>query len=420
MLIGVVVVGVIAFFAIRAAMRAAYRRKVEALGWSVNWDDDPTPAYGLDHPPFGVGTDRKVTRCIAGTASGVEFPALEFRAFDYHASEGAPDGYVVRMQLPWNLPALQIARDENALRIAGPRVSDARFQVATEDADFAAAALGALGSASDLLTSDETLLAIDHASLLLFGQPTEPSELKAVVDRLAQVAQALAASDLGRFVGSELPSEMGVSGAPGWVYRRSDDSALDLVQHTGAGSNHAAKDVLLGPGVVQVVRLTHTWDTTRTETTTNSDGSTSSRTVTDHHSEDLLEYQPQFHFPELKVNAGWFGNKRKFESIDFNDRFTVRMPDPKLASDTFHPRMMRWFLETNPPPMQVRGDGVVELEVDPDSVPQILAGRQFVLDFFGRVPDFVWHNIGQWPRPVPAVDQIESASDPAEVGLRTP
>ena len=47
-----------------------------------------------------------------------------------------------------------------------------------------------------------------------------------------------------------------------------------------------------------------------------------------------------FSLPLLSVGGGWGGKKVRFESEDFNDRFTVRTDTPKFAYDVIHPRTM--------------------------------------------------------------------------------
>lgn len=49
-------------------------------------------------------------------------------------------------------------------------------------------------------------------------------------------------------------------------------------------------------------------------------------------------------------------------------------------------------------------EGRILIGGDNDWWPQnIEAVLSFLVGFFGRVPDFVWQNLGAWPRPVPEV-----------------
>jgi hypothetical protein len=58
--------------------------------------------------------------------------------------------------------------------------------------------------------------------------------------------------------------------------------------------------------------------------------------VTENHSEIISAVKIPFSFPLLSVGGGWGGKKVRFESEEFNDRYTVRTDNPKLASDVIH------------------------------------------------------------------------------------
>jgi len=63
-----------------------------------------------------------------------------------------------------------------------------------------------------------------------------------------------------------------------------------------------------------------------------------------------------FSFPLISVGGGWGGKKIRFESEEFNDRFTVRTNDPKFASNVIHPRTMEFLTAVEPPGFRVEGD----------------------------------------------------------------
>ena len=86
----------------------------------------------------------------------------------------------------------------------------------------------------------------------------------------------------------------------------------------------------------------HRWKTQRTETYTDSEGHSQTRTVTENHSEIVTAVRMPFSFPLISVGGGWGGKKVRFESEEFNERFTVRTDDPKFASDVIHPRTMEF------------------------------------------------------------------------------
>jgi len=97
----------------------------------------------------------------------------------------------------------------------------------------------------------------------------------------------------------------------------------------------------------------HSWKTQRTETFTDSEGRTQTRTVTENHSENLIAIMMPFSFPVISVDGGGGGKKVRFESEDFNDRFTVRTDDPKVASDVIHPRTMEFLMAMQPPGFRI-------------------------------------------------------------------
>lgn len=76
----------------------------------------------------------------------------------------------------------------------------------------------------------------------------------------------------------------------------------------------------------------------RTETYTDSEGRTRTHTVTDNHSEILTAITMPFSFPLISVGGGWGGKKIRFESEEFNDRFTVRTDDAKNLMSSIHAR----------------------------------------------------------------------------------
>jgi hypothetical protein len=54
----------------------------------------------------------------------------------------------------------------------------------------------------------------------------------------------------------------------------------------------------------------------------------------------LVAIMMPFSFPLMSVGCGWDVKRVRFESEEFNDRYTVRTDDPKFASDVIHPRTM--------------------------------------------------------------------------------
>ena len=83
------------------------------------------------------------------------------------------------------------------------------------------------------------------------------------------------------------PSELSLYQRPDWVYRPADDQFLGEVVINGGGYGHEARDVVLGTVQgIRMIALTHNWKTDRTETSTDSNGNTTTRTVTKHQAPD--------------------------------------------------------------------------------------------------------------------------------------
>ncbi|CAI9399598.1 hypothetical protein [Aestuariimicrobium sp. T2.26MG-19.2B] len=408
--LGLVVAGLIVW----GVLRARYVKSLRDKGWRFVTSPDVSIVHGLNVAPFGLGFNRRVDDQIIGrTSSG-----MPFQAFKYSASGvSAGDGYVVTMPLPRSLPEFHtfpVTVNRSGIR-ATEFSQDSGLRQIGHDAAWVRVAARALDPALRQLSTVTTpQLVVDHASLVGLGAPRQADQLQAYVEAMALGARELSAEGLARFQTEAPPPELSFYQHPAWIYRPRDDAALQSVAHTSGGSNHQAKDVMIATdGPIAIVALTHHWTTTRTVTESDGNGGTRTRTVTDHHSENLREFHPSFPFGEFKVNAGWFGNKREFESVDFNERFTVRAPDARFAHDIFHPRMMEWMLKVNPPPFE-GADGRLTITCE-HTVESMETARLFLLAFFGRVPRYVWQNLGLAVPPVPLVGSVEQQTHPTEV-----
>jgi Protein of unknown function (DUF3137) len=137
---------------------------------------------------------------------------------------------------------------------------------------------------------------------------------------------------------------------PDWQLIDGDDALVPKYEGTRAGFGHTTEKVIRGSnGGLPIEAFIHRWKTQRTETYTDPDGRTRTRTVTENHSEILTAIMMPFSFPLISVGGGWGGKKVRFESEEFDDRFTVRSDDPKFASDLIHPRTMEFLLAMQPP-----------------------------------------------------------------------
>jgi hypothetical protein len=136
----------------------------------------------------------------------------------------------------------------------------------------------------------------------------------------------------------------------------------------------------------------HRWQTQRTETYTDSEGRSRTRTVTENHSEIISAVKMPFSFPLLSVGGGWGGKKVKFESEEFNERFPVRTDNPKFASDVIHPRTMEFLMTVQPPDFRIKDD-LMRFSVDKHDTQLIGFCADFAHKFFSRVPSFVWKDL---------------------------
>jgi hypothetical protein len=390
--VAVLVVGLIAFLIIR---RQRYVRALRGRGWT--FESRPSLDSVLDHhaPPFGLGFVRKVDEAISGqTASGVPF-----RVFEYTSSEGGPkfDDRVASMQLPLPLPDLFVSTDHARSAVELPQVEvDPRFQVRAADAGYAGTALSA--SVLDAIAAfgqagHKVDLSIDGQQLVAVATPKDPEQLQGYLEKLGAVAQAFNPGALAPYRATPPTPGFGFYGHPDWQLIGRDDTLIAKYDLTTAGFGHTTEKVIRGSNDgLPIEAFIHRWKTQRTETYTDSNGRTRTRTVTENHSEVVTAIMMPFTFPMLSVGGGWGGKKVRFESEEFNDRFTVRTENPKFASDVIHPRTMEFLMAAQPPGFRIAGNGM-RFSVDKHDTELIGFCADFAHEFFGRVPSFVWKNL---------------------------
>ena len=390
--IAVLVLGLIAFLIIR---RQRYVRALRGRGWT--FESRPSLESVLDHhaPPFGLGFVRKVDEAISGQTAG----GVAFRVFEYESSEGGAkfDDRVASMQLPLPLPDLFLSTDQARGGVELPPIEvDPRFQVHASDSGYAQAALS--GPVLDAITAfgsagNKVDLSIDGHQLVAVGAPKDPERLQTYLEQLGAVAQALDPTTLKPYQTMPLPAGFGFYGHPDWQLIGRDDALIAKYDLTTAGFGHTTEKVIRGNNDgLPIKAFVHRWKTQRTETYTDSDGHTQTRTVTEDHSEILTAITMPFSFPLISVGGGWGGKKIRFESEEFNDRFTVRTNDPKFASDVIHPRTMEFLTAVEPPGFRVEGD-VMRFQVDKHDTQLIGFCADFAHEFFSRVPSFVWKDL---------------------------
>jgi hypothetical protein len=394
--IAVLVLALIGFLIIR---RQRYVRALRKRGWT--FESKPALESVLDHhaPPFGIGFVRKVDEAISGTTAH----GVPFRVFEYASSEGGPrfDDRLASMQLPLSLPDLFISAGgvRSGVQLAAIDV-DPRFEVRAADSAYARTALSA--GVLDVIASfgqagHRVNLSVDGQQLVAVGAPKDPDQLQTYLEGLAGIAQALESSSLASYVTSAPPPGFGFYGHPDWQLIGRDDTLIAKYGLTRAGFGHTTEKVIRGSNDgLPIEAFIHRWKTQRTETYTDSEGRTRSRTVTENHSELLTAIMMPFSFPLISVDGGGGGKTVRFESEDFNDRYTVRTDDPKFASDVIHPRTMEFLMAMQPPGFRIE-DNLMRFSVEKHDTQLVGFCADFAHEFLSRVPSFVWKDLQVTP-----------------------
>ena len=390
--VAVLALSLITFLIIR---RLRYVRALRGRGWT--FESRPSLEWVLDHhePPFGLGFVRKVDEAISGQTVG----GVPFRVFEYASSEGGPrfDDRVASVQLPLPLPELFVSADQarSGVQLA-PIEVDPRFEVRAADSGYARTALSGsvLGAIAAFGQAGHRIdLSIDGQQLVAVGAPKDPERLETYLEQLGAVARAIDQTSLEPYRATPPAPGFSFYGRPDWQLIGRDDALITKYGLTMTGFGHITEKVIRGSNDgLPIEAFIHRWKTQRTETYTDSEGRSQTRTVIENHSEILTAIMMPFSFPVISVGGGWGGKKVRFESEDFNERFTVRTEDPKFASDVIHPRTMEFLIAVQPPGFRIEGN-VMRFSVDKHDTQLIGFCSDFAHEFFGRVPSFVWKNL---------------------------
>jgi hypothetical protein len=391
----VVVLAVVAFLVVR---RRRYIGALRGRGWTFN--SRPQLVEVLDHqaPPFGLGFERSVDEGITGTTRS----GIAFHVFEYACREGGPpfDQRLASLALPLALPDLYVSSGEprHGVRFADLETGGqlgSGFAVRAGDAGYArtllsapvVAAVTAFGAAGHRVD-----LSIDGAHLVAVGAPKDPDALEAYLEALAPIVSALDLAALSAYAQPAAPPRFGFYGHPDWELVGSDDRLIDKYDLTTAGYAHVTEKLVRGDNDgLPLEAFIHRWKTQRTETSTDSEGKTTTRTVTEDHSEVVAAVGLPFELPLLSVNGPWNGKKVRFESEEFNKAFTVRTDEPKFASDVIHPRTMEYLMRVQPPGFVING-ALLRFEVSEHDTVTIGICADFAHEFLSRVPSFVWRD----------------------------
>ncbi|MDU7361775.1 MAG: hypothetical protein E7L00_11295 [Propionibacteriaceae bacterium] len=397
-LVIVIIVGLVALgFAIWGFFRWRYVKRLRDLGWEFNTAPGIWHVVGLNHAPFGAGFGREVDDLISGTApNGINFKAIEY---DYKG--WGSNHYVLFFPLPKALPFLYVRPLNRESRIPGkPNGAVCQFgghEVIAGGEEYARtigqAIVGNLGP----LAAFE--ISVDHANLVVFDVAEKVEDLQVAVNAGSQIAMAVA-NACGPYSAPPAPDHLSFNHRPNWTYIPRDDSYLARIRHTRGGYDHEASDIVFGErDNISFLRLTHEWKTESRD----SDGD---RTV-EYHEEFLCEFWTKFNFAPLKLGTGIFGFRNdkagiQFELTEFNKAYKVTAADPRFAYDVLHQRMMGWLLEVGAPKFEINERGNVVVQgYNKWTIDDIERANALLHDFFARVPDVVWQNLGAWPRPVP-------------------
>nr|WP_108869786.1 hypothetical protein [Tessaracoccus timonensis] len=396
-LIIVVVVLAAIGFGIWGFLRWRYVKQLRDLGWEFNTSPNINHMIGLNHAPFGAGFDRKVDDLIYGTApNGVQFKAIEY---DY--DQWGSTHYVLFFPLPKSLPFLYVRPLSRESRIPGkPRgvvINTGQHEIIAGSDEYGRDIGQLIVNNLGALAAFE--LSIDHANLVVFDVAEKVDDLKVAVDAGSQIAAAVA-SACEPYSAPPAPEHLSFNHHPHWTYIARDDSYLSRIRHSTGGYDHEANNIVFGErDGISFLRLTHNWKTESRD----SDGDT----TVEHHEEMLCEFWTRFRFGPLNLGTGIFGFRNdkagiQFELIEFNKAYKVTAADKRFAYDVLHQRMMRWLLDVGAPKFEIRPQGnIVVRGFDRWSLQDIEAANALLHDFFARVPDVVWKNLGVWPRPVP-------------------
>jgi hypothetical protein len=308
----VIVVLVLALIAFLIIRRQRYIRSLRMRGWT--FESKPALESVLDHhaPPFGLGFVRKVDEAISGTTGD----GVHFRVFEYASSEGGLrfDERVASMQLPLSLPDLFLSTDEarSGVQLA-PIEIDPRFKVRTADSAYARTALsaGVLDAIASFGQAGHRVdLSVDGQRLVAVGAPKDPDQLQAYLEQLAGIAQALQSSSLAPYRTPAPPPGFNFYGHPDWQLIGRDDALIAKYGLTKAGFGHTTEKVIRGSNDgLPIEAFIHEWKTRRTETYTDSEARSRTRTVTENHSEILTAIMMPFSFPLISVDGGGGGKE---------------------------------------------------------------------------------------------------------------
>jgi hypothetical protein len=399
---------------VAAVRRQQYIKSLRERGWTFVNSPTFDAVARLGNPPFGIGFRRRPDDQIIGhTSLGRPFQVIEYKTEHW-------SGWVGMVTISRRLPELWITGGETQPRfgvaatvVPSPPQLGPGWQIGAMDPAFAAAVLTpqVCERLSALAAGQPGAnLSIDADQVVVLDPPRKDAELLGPwLELLATLGAAIDAAPLDPWIQPEQPPRMTFYHHPEWYWIGVDDSLLQLPSVTRSGHDHSTKEVIRGRDGdgPPFVAFTHHWKSTRTETYTDSEGRTQTRTVVEHHSESILGFQLPVVMPWIEVGRRGFGRGISFESEAFNERFAVKAHDTKFAYDVIHPRQMEYLL-ANPPASFRIVDGWAWFSAGVHNQPTIAHCSLFLGGFLARIPRFVWRNLGLPESPYPALEPAQS------------
>ncbi|MEU4292862.1 hypothetical protein AB0E63_31955 [Kribbella sp. NPDC026596] len=387
--------------------RQQYIGSLRDRGWTFVNSPTFDAVARLGNPPFGIGFHRQPDDQITGlTSLGRPFQVIEYKSEHW-------SGWVGMVSLSRRLPELWITGGETQPRygvqatgVPSPAQLGPGWQIGALDSSFAAAVVSPqLCERLNALAAGQpgVNLSIDADQLVMLDPPRKEVELLGPwLEQLGSIAAVIDAAPLDQWIQPEQPRRLTFYHHPEWYWIGVDDSLLQFTPVSRLGHDHRTSDVVRGRDGdgPSFVAFTHHWKTTRTETYTDSEGRSQTRTVVESHSEPILGFQLPIRMPPLQVARRGFGRGISFESQAFNDQFAVHAQDTKYAYDVIHPRQME-YLMANPPASFALTDDWAWFSPGVHSQPAIAHNSLFLRGFLARVPRFVWRNLGLPDSPYP-------------------
>ncbi|GAB2650687.1 hypothetical protein [Kribbella swartbergensis] len=390
--------------------RQQYIKSLRERGWTFVNSPTFDAVARLGNPPFGIGFQRRTDDQITGvTSTGRPFQVIEYRSEHW-------SGWVAMVTLSRRLPELWITGGDTQPRfgvaatvVPTPPQLGAGWQIGALDPAFASAVLTPrLCERLNAMAAGRpgVNLSIDADQVVVLDPPRKDADLLGPwLEQLATVADAVDAAPLDAWIQPEQPPRLTFYHHPDWYWIGEDDSLLQVTPVTRSGHGHRTSEVIRGRDGdgPPFVAFTHHWKTTRTETYTDSEGRSQTRTVVENHSEAILGFQLPARMPWLQVARRGVGRGISFESEAFNDQFAVHAHDAKYAYDVIHPRQMEYLMASRPASFQFVDDWAW-FSVGDHNQPTVAHSSEFLRGFLARIPRFVWRNLGLPDAPYPPLD----------------